>query len=139
MPRNKSWRTFRCSYPNTLRIHLRLVPVLNLSCAMRANQMRGLYNRVEIPRAIIIAGGVIPLNIGFIASELNWKEKGLTVRQETKFPQEEGTTLIFHASQPAKLTVNLRVPYWATRGMIVKVNGQEWTIVEQKDILAIVK
>jgi DUF1680 family protein len=61
----------------------------------------------------------------FIASELNWKEKGLTMRQETKFPQEEGTTLIFHASQPAKLTVNLRVPYWATRGMFVKVNGRE--------------
>ncbi len=61
----------------------------------------------------------------FIPSELNWKEKGITVRQETKFPEEEGTTLIVHASQPTTLTVNLRVPYWATSGMVVKVNGQE--------------
>jgi hypothetical protein len=61
----------------------------------------------------------------FIASELNWKVKGITVRQETKFPEEQSTTLIFHASQPTNLTVNLRVPYWARRGITVKVNGQE--------------
>jgi hypothetical protein len=59
----------------------------------------------------------------FIPSELSWREKGITVRQETKFPEEEGTTLILHAAKPAKLTVNLRVPYWATRGVTVKVNG----------------
>jgi DUF1680 family protein len=61
----------------------------------------------------------------FIASELNWKEKGITVRQETDFPEEEGTTLIVRVSKPTTLTMNLRVPYWATNGMVVKVNGQQ--------------
>jgi hypothetical protein len=60
----------------------------------------------------------------FIPSELSWREKGITMRQETKFPKEEGTTLIFHSVKPTKLTVNLRVPYWATRGVTVKVNGE---------------
>jgi len=60
----------------------------------------------------------------FVPSELSWREKGITLRQETKFPEEEGTTLIFHAVNPTKLTLNLRVPYWATHGITVKVNGQ---------------
>ena len=60
----------------------------------------------------------------FIPSVLNWREKGITLRQETKYPEEEGTTLIFQMSQPTQLAVNLRVPYWATHGVTVKVNGQ---------------
>ena len=64
----------------------------------------------------------------FIPSELNWKEKGITLRQETKFPEEEGTTLTFKMSQPTQLTVNLRVPYWATQGVEVKINGEKQAI-----------
>ena len=30
----------------------------------------------------------------FVASELQWKEKGITIRQETKFPYEEQTKLV---------------------------------------------
>ncbi len=60
----------------------------------------------------------------FIPSVLNWREKGITIRQETKFPEEEGTTLIFQMSQPTQLAVNLRVPYWATQGVSVKINGE---------------
>jgi uncharacterized protein len=60
----------------------------------------------------------------FIPSELTWKEKGITLRQETKFPEEEGTTLIFKTTKPAQLAVNLRIPYWATNGITLKINGQ---------------
>ncbi len=60
----------------------------------------------------------------FIPSVLNWRERGITLRQETKYPQQEGTTLIFQMSQPTQLAVKLRVPYWATSGVTVKVNGQ---------------
>jgi hypothetical protein len=60
----------------------------------------------------------------YIPSVLDWREKGITLRQETKFPEEEGTTLIFQMSQPTQLAVNLRVPYWATQGVSVKINGQ---------------
>jgi DUF1680 family protein len=36
----------------------------------------------------------------FIASELNWKAKGLKLRQETNFPREQGARLVFMCDQP---------------------------------------
>ena len=39
----------------------------------------------------------------FIASELTWKEKGLVVRQETRFPEEDTTRLTFTAKKPVRL------------------------------------
>jgi uncharacterized protein len=59
----------------------------------------------------------------FIASELNWADKGVRVRQETKFPEQEGTTLTIHSGKPVEMALNIRVPYWATKGGTVKVNG----------------
>lgn len=60
----------------------------------------------------------------FIASELNWPEKGVSLRQETSFPREQGTTLTFHTAKPVSLNLQLRVPYWAGKGVTVKVNDQ---------------
>ncbi|MGH9406063.1 MAG: beta-L-arabinofuranosidase domain-containing protein [Terriglobia bacterium] len=60
----------------------------------------------------------------FIASEVSWPEKGFHLRQETDFPEEEGTTLVVRADQPVELRLNLRVPYWAMRGGTVKLNGE---------------
>ncbi|HEY4232120.1 MAG TPA: beta-L-arabinofuranosidase domain-containing protein [Lacipirellulaceae bacterium] len=60
----------------------------------------------------------------FIPSELNWREKEISVRQETKFPGEPVTTLVVRTSKPISLAVKLRVPYWATQGVTVKVNGE---------------
>jgi DUF1680 family protein len=61
----------------------------------------------------------------FIASELNWQEKGIRLRQETRFPEQEGTALVFEdVKQPVKLALRIRVPYWASRGAAIKVNGK---------------
>lgn len=60
----------------------------------------------------------------FIASELTWPEKGLRLTQETKFPEEEGTTFTVHLNKPATLALNIRVPYWAVKGGSVKINGK---------------
>ena len=60
----------------------------------------------------------------FIASELSWPEKGIRLRQETTFPEQEGTTLIVRADRPVEMPVSIRVPYWATRGGNLKVNGE---------------
>lgn len=59
----------------------------------------------------------------FIPSELNWAEKGVRLRQETKFPEQEGTSLTIHTDRPVEMALNIRVPYWATRGGTVKLNG----------------
>jgi hypothetical protein len=60
----------------------------------------------------------------FIASELNWKAKGLTLRQETKFPDEGSSRLIFTCEKPVQLNLLVRHPYWAVSGFQISVNGQ---------------
>lgn len=60
----------------------------------------------------------------FIASEVNWPEKGLRLLQDTNFPEEQGSTLTVQADRPVEISLNLRVPYWATNGVSVRVNGK---------------
>ncbi len=59
----------------------------------------------------------------YIASEVNWAEKGVRVTQQTSFPDEQGTTLLISADKPVNVDLKLRVPYWAKSGS-VKVNGR---------------
>lgn len=58
----------------------------------------------------------------YIDSQLEWPEKGLRLKQETSFPEEQGTTLTISAKSPVQLGINLRIPYWAQGGS-VKING----------------
>jgi uncharacterized protein len=58
----------------------------------------------------------------FIASQVEWPEKGFSLRQETRFPEQEGTTITVRANSPTQMSINLRVPYWAKNGS-VKING----------------
>jgi uncharacterized protein len=59
----------------------------------------------------------------YIASEVDWTEKGLRLTQQTSFPEEQGTTLLISASKPVNVDLKLRVPYWAKSGS-VKMNGR---------------
>ncbi len=59
----------------------------------------------------------------FIASELDWPEKGIKLRQETSFPEQQGTILIVQAAKPVEMDLHIRIPYWVARGGKVKVNG----------------
>jgi len=58
----------------------------------------------------------------YIDSQLEWPEKGLRFKQETRFPEEQGTTLTISGKTPVQLGINLRIPYWAQGGS-VKING----------------
>lgn len=59
----------------------------------------------------------------YIASEVEWPEKGIRITQQTSFPEEQGTTLLVSAEKPVDLDLKLRIPYW-TRGGSVTVNGR---------------
>ncbi len=61
----------------------------------------------------------------FIASEVEWPEKGVKLRQETRFPEEGSTTLILNCPKDTHLVLRIRVPTWAKKGVVVKVNGEE--------------
>jgi uncharacterized protein len=58
----------------------------------------------------------------YIDSQLEWREKAVRFKQETHFPEEQGTTITVSAERPVQLLVNLRIPYWA-KGGSVKING----------------
>jgi uncharacterized protein len=59
----------------------------------------------------------------FFASEVNWREKGIVVRQETRFPEEAGTRLVIQTKSPARFTLNVRIPYWADAATVT-INGK---------------
>jgi DUF1680 family protein len=61
----------------------------------------------------------------FIASQLNWKDKGVKIKQETNFPCEEQTKLtITEGSSKFKLMV--RYPAWVSKGALkITVNGKD--------------
>jgi uncharacterized protein len=60
----------------------------------------------------------------FIASEVKWSEKGVTILQETKFPEQEATSLSFRMKKPTEFTLKLRVPFWAVKNATARVNGK---------------
>lgn len=60
----------------------------------------------------------------FIPSQLTWRERGLVLTQETRFPQEERTTLRVSVKEPAVLRICLRIPAWVAGSARVKINGR---------------
>ena len=68
----------------------------------------------------------------FVASELNWKEKGLKLRQETQFPYAETSRITITQSPNTKqpIPIMVRYPGWVKPGQFsVKVNGKPVSIV----------
>jgi DUF1680 family protein len=59
----------------------------------------------------------------FFASEVNWREKGVTIRQETRFPEEAATRLVIQTKSPTGFSLNVRIPYWAENASVT-INGR---------------
>ena len=73
-------------------------------------------------------GNALYVNL-FVASELNWREKGLTLKQETIFPYSE-TSRITITSGKGKCPMLVRYPGWVKPGQFeVRVNGQKVNII----------
>ncbi|MDQ2799969.1 MAG: glycoside hydrolase family 127 protein, partial [Armatimonadota bacterium] len=66
----------------------------------------------------------------FIPSVLSWRAKGLTVRQETRFPESDTTHLTLSCAQPVKAALRVRYPSWA-HGMTVAVNGHPQAVANK--------
>jgi hypothetical protein len=74
----------------------------------------GIENHVKYGEAIYNHGkdGSLYINL-FIPAELNWKEKGIRIKQQTSFPFSDAVTVTFQTTQPQKLTLRIRKPEWA--------------------------
>jgi uncharacterized protein len=60
----------------------------------------------------------------FIASELDWKERGVKIRQETRFPDEEQTKLTVTKGS-SHFNLMIRYPSWVKDGDLrITVNGK---------------
>lgn len=66
----------------------------------------------------------------FIPSEVTWKERGLTLRQETDFPAEETTMLTIGTERPVQATLYLRYPSWSGKP-VIRVNGKKMAVRQQ--------
>ena len=58
----------------------------------------------------------------YLPTTLDWKEKGIKIVQECLWPAESSKITI--AEGKGKFAMKLRVPYWATKGFTVKLNGK---------------
>lgn len=70
----------------------------------------------------------------FIPSQLTWKEKGVTLTQETHFPDDGKVTLRIDKAPKKGVTLKIRQPQWAehSKEYNVKINGKnEASIVEE--------
>jgi hypothetical protein len=67
----------------------------------------------------------------FIASTLDWPERGLRVRQDTAFPDEPRTRLRLTLGRPLRFTLRVRHPGWVDGALQVRVNGRPRVVASQ--------
>ena len=88
-------------------------------CVGTGMENHGQYNRLIYTHR----NDSLWLNL-FIASELNWKAKGVAIRQETTFPYTEKTRLTVTRGA-SRFVLMVRYPAWAKEGALkIWVNGK---------------
>lgn len=84
----------------------------------------GFENHAKYGEAIYYNDGKgVYVNL-FIPSELTWKERGISIKQETQFPNDENVLFTISTDKTTRMPIYLRYPYWASK-VEVKVNGKK--------------
>ncbi|MEP7143740.1 MAG: beta-L-arabinofuranosidase domain-containing protein [Ferruginibacter sp.] len=93
----------------------------------------GMENHVKYGENIYYRGkdGSLYVNL-FIPSVLNWKEKNISVKQETGIPLTDSSTFTITAFKPVQFALRLRKPSWA-KHVKIEVNGIEQTIAADSE------
>ncbi|MBV9766014.1 MAG: glycoside hydrolase family 127 protein [Acidobacteriaceae bacterium] len=65
----------------------------------------------------------------FVPSELDWKQKGIKLRQETKFPESTQVTFVVNAVTPVRMPIHIRIPSWVGAEASVHVNEKPVDVV----------
>lgn len=67
----------------------------------------------------------------FIESELSWKEKGISLIQNTNFPYEEKTKIIVNPEKMRKFGIHIRRPDWVENSAFsISINGKSLMVTE---------
>ncbi len=75
----------------------------------------------------------------FAASEVNWREKGVSIRQDTKFPDEDAARFTIACGQPTDFTLYLRCPVWSVDGTSISLNGERQNVAARSGGYASIK
>ncbi|KAI9452855.1 hypothetical protein F5148DRAFT_985779 [Russula earlei] len=68
----------------------------------------------------------------FIASTINWKEKGFSMKQETNFPESDTMLFTIQQAPATNLALHIRYPSWATSALVT-VNGKKLPVKQAAD------
>ena len=61
----------------------------------------------------------------YMPTTAHWAQKGVTIKQECQWPAERSTIRInIESNHNSQFSMKLRVPYWATEGFDIRLNGQ---------------
>jgi len=71
----------------------------------------------------------------YIASQLEWKEKGLKLRQTEDFFKEQKA--VFEIVAGADVELRLRIPFWLDKKAVIKLNGAN-VVYSMKDGYAVI-
>ncbi|MGH7525062.1 MAG: DUF4986 domain-containing protein [Gemmatimonadales bacterium] len=63
----------------------------------------------------------------YIASQVEWPEKGVRLVQQTGFPAADTARLTVHVAKPTQLGLRIRMPYWLAGPATVALNGRKLT------------
>jgi len=88
----------------------------------------GMENHVKYGDSIYFYGGdTLYVNL-FIPSVLNYRDKGLTIVQQTRYPLDGKVQIQLIVDKPLKLAVKIRRPHWAKDDLILMVNGKTFPV-----------
>ncbi|MEH7095734.1 beta-L-arabinofuranosidase domain-containing protein [Neobacillus vireti] len=83
----------------------------------------GMENHSSYGNALYFHGDQALYVNQYAPSRLEWTEMGVTVNQETTYPEGGYIKLLVETLVPKAFSLSLRNPYWAEQGITVKING----------------
>ncbi|RYZ89336.1 MAG: hypothetical protein EOP04_07095 [Proteobacteria bacterium] len=70
----------------------------------------------------------------FIPSTLSWKEKGLTLTQQTNLPLSENSKFTIQITTPSTFTINFRYPSWVLEHTLtITINGKKQMVIKKDE------
>lgn len=94
----------------------------------------GMENHSKYTEGICFEGkdGSLFVNL-FIPSELKWKSKGVTIKQETQFPESNQTAFTVQSNSPKTFAIKIRQPKWSEETLRFTVNGNPFTAKQESN------
>jgi len=84
----------------------------------------GVENHVKYQEAVYFTNEKTLWVALYLPTDLQWKDKGVTISQDCEWPAEKSTiNIVSIKDKGTRFAMKLRVPYWATEGFEIKLNG----------------